>query len=74
MTKIIESGDCGNSPKNRFAQNLSIAIARRDSAYLLEVATDDVFWNIIGRKLIEGKEALAQKLEAASLVDELIIV
>lgn len=73
MTKIIESGDCGNSPKNQFAQSLSIAIARCDSVYLQEVATEDVAWSIIGRQLIEGKEALAQALDAASQVDELII-
>jgi hypothetical protein len=73
MTKIIESGDCGNSPKNEFAQSLSIAIARCDSAYLQEVATDDVVWNVIGRQLIEGKKALTQALDAASQVDELII-
>lgn len=73
MTKIIESGDCGNSPKNRFAQDLSIAIARRDTAYLLEVASDDVSWNIIGLPLIEGKAALAQRIETESHVDELII-
>ena len=62
MTKIIISEDCGNSPKNIFVQDLTIAFAKGDSKFILSNATDDIRWNIIGEQLIEGKDQFAEAL------------
>jgi hypothetical protein len=35
MTKVILSEDCGNSPKNIFLKDLSIAIAKEDKKFIL---------------------------------------
>ena len=63
MTKVITSEDCGNSPKNIFVQDLTIALAKRDSKFILDSVTDDVRWNMVGDKLIEGKGNFAKALE-----------
>ena len=63
MTKVITSEDCGNSPKNIFVQDLTIAFAKGDSTFLLSKVTDDIRWNKIGDTLIEGKEDFALALD-----------
>jgi hypothetical protein len=63
MTKVIIGEDCGNSPKNIFVQELTIAFAKGDSKFILSKVTDDVRWNIVGDRVIEGKEDLAEALE-----------
>ena len=73
MTKIVKSGDCGNSPKNQFAQDLAIAIAKRDSKFLLDVATDDFTWNKVGHQLIDNKESLEEVVLASKEVEEVVI-
>jgi hypothetical protein len=60
MTKVIVCEDCGNSPKNIFVQEITIALAKGDSKFILSNVTDDIRWNIIGDQLIEGKEHLAE--------------
>ena len=63
MTRVITSEDCGNSPKNIFIQDLTIAFARRDSKFILDNVTDEIRWNIVGDQLIEGKGNFARALE-----------
>ncbi|HEX6032823.1 MAG TPA: hypothetical protein VFY83_00265 [Anaerolineales bacterium] len=63
MTKVIIGEDCGNSPKNIFVQELTIAFAKADSRFLLKNVTDDVRWNILGNQLIQGKDRFAEALE-----------
>ena len=63
MTRVITSEDCGNSPKNIFVQDLTIALAKRDSKFMLDNVTDDIRWNIVGDKLIEGKDSFVKALE-----------
>ena len=63
MTKVIIGEDCGNSPKNIFVQELTIAFAKADSRFLLKNVTDDVRWNILGDQVIQGKDDFAEALE-----------
>jgi hypothetical protein len=63
MTKVIIGEDCGNSPKNIFVQELTIAFAKGDSKYLLKNVTDDVCWTIVGDRTIEGKDSLIEALK-----------
>ena len=73
MTMVIASEECGNSPKNIFAQELTIAFARVDSKFLLESVTDNIRWNNIGGKIIEGKEGFAKALKQSKKATELIV-
>ena len=63
MTKIIASPNCGNSPKMEFLKQFNIAFAEGDIAFLTKKVTDNIVWNIIGDKKIEGIEAFTEELE-----------
>lgn len=63
MTKIISSPNCGNSPKMEFIKQFNIAFAEGNAAFLTENVTDNIVWNIIGDKKIEGIDAFALELE-----------
>lgn len=65
MAKIITSEDCGNSPKNLFVQNVSIALAVSDAPTILNSVTEDIRWNIVGDKLVLGRDELAKTLAKA---------
>lgn len=75
MTKIISSPNCGNSPKMEFLKEFNIAFAKGDIGYITESVTDDIVWNIIGDKIIEGKEKFTSELEKmkSEKVSELIL-
>jgi hypothetical protein len=63
MMKVKISEDCGNSPKNVFVQDLTIAFAKGDAEFIQSNVTDDIQWNIVGDRLLEGKEKIMEMLE-----------
>lgn len=63
MTKIISSPNCGNSPKMEFLKEFNIAFAEGNVKFLAESVTDEIIWNIIGDRKIEGRENFAEELE-----------
>jgi hypothetical protein len=62
MTRVYISEDCGNSPKNIFVQELTIAFAKCNSKFILNSVTDDVTLTMVGDTQIQGKENLANML------------
>lgn len=75
MTKIISSPNCGNSPKMEFLKEFNIAFAKGDVEFITESVTEDIVWNIIGNKKIEGKEKFTMELEKmkSEKVSELVL-
>jgi hypothetical protein len=63
MMKINVSKDCGNSPKNIFIQNLTIAFAKGETGFILESVAEDIVWNIAGGLLIQGKRDFTNVLK-----------
>lgn len=63
MTRIIIGEDCGNSPKNIFVQEITIALAKGDLKSVLNRVTDDIRWRVVGDRVIQGKDRLAEALE-----------
>ncbi|MFA7688054.1 MAG: nuclear transport factor 2 family protein [Moheibacter sp.] len=63
MTKIVSSPNCGNSPKMEFLKEFNIAFAKGNIAYIAENVADEIDWNIIGDRKIEGKEKFKKELE-----------
>lgn len=63
MTKIVSSPNCGNSPKMEFLKDFNIAFAKGNVEFLIDSVTDEIVWNIIGAKKIEGKENYAEELK-----------
>jgi hypothetical protein len=58
MTKILKCKDCGNSPKSRRLEALTIAIARADLLSIKDQLADDICWRQIGRKPVVGVDAV----------------
>lgn len=63
MTKIVSSPNCGNSPKMEFLKDFNIAFARGNVEFITENVTDEIVWNIIGGRKIEGIEKFTVELE-----------
>jgi len=63
MTKIVSSPNCGNSPKMEFLKEFNIAFAKGNIEYITESVADEINWNIIGDRKIEGKENFRKELE-----------
>lgn len=61
--KVLCPVDCGNAPKKLLLKQLNIAFAKNDIVFITENITDDFHWNIIGEKLIQGKEDFANTLK-----------
>jgi hypothetical protein len=70
MTKIIRSKDCGNSPKNKFVEDVKIAFAKHNVKFLLNNLTDDIAWQIAGQKPIHGKNELVAAIQGTSQSSE----
>ncbi|MBY5957058.1 nuclear transport factor 2 family protein [Membranicola marinus] len=56
MTKIILKTDCGHSPKREFLKNFNVAFGKGNVAFLTDNVTEDVIWNMVGNKIIDGKD------------------
>ncbi len=63
MAKIIIGEDCGNSPKKTFLKQFNISFAENDIAFIINNVSEDISWNIIGDKHIQGKKDFEEALE-----------
>ncbi|MBY0121631.1 hypothetical protein [Bacillus sp. S/N-304-OC-R1] len=61
--KIICPEDCGNAPKKQHLKEFNIALVKNDLIFIIDNITDDFNWNIIGKKLIKGKESSVETLK-----------
>lgn len=56
--------DCGNAPRKQVLKDFNIAFAKSDVDAILEMVRDDIVWEIVGERRIEGKDAMRAALEA----------
>lgn len=61
--KVTCRPDCGNSPKKQLLKDFNIAYAKGDTTFLAERVIDDIVWNRIGDKIIDGIEMFTEELE-----------
>lgn len=45
MTRLIRSADCGNSPKNKMAEDIAVALEIRDIEFLETVLDAEAIWS-----------------------------
>jgi hypothetical protein len=64
MLKITINEDCGNAPKKLFLRDIYIAFAKNDLQHILQNVSDGIRWNMVGDSLVEGKEQVANVIEA----------
>lgn len=50
MTKVISETNCGNSSKMEFLKQFNIAFSEGNIPFITNSVTDDIVWNIIGKK------------------------
>ena len=60
--KVECAENCGNSPKKMLLKDLSIAFAKNEISFCMDWMTDDVVWEIVGDKLIRGKDDFEKAL------------
>ena len=62
MPQIKPGNDCGNSPKNLFLQNLTIAMASGNAQRISRFLTPDVVWQTAGGKPVSGVEQVCKTI------------
>lgn len=70
---IKKSKDCGNSPKQQFLQDLTIALACNHLSELESFLSQDISWCQSGRADIVGMDTLINKLKKNPPADSLTI-
>ncbi len=58
---IVDVG-CGNSPRMMLIRDFNLSMATGDTDAVLDWLADDVVWNLVGIKRLEGKAAVAEWL------------
>ena len=56
--KVIRSSGCGNSPKQKLVEDMSVALAGADVGIMASLAVPELVWLHIGKKPIEGQDAV----------------
>ncbi|MBM3137073.1 MAG: nuclear transport factor 2 family protein [Chloroflexi bacterium] len=59
--------DCGNSPKNLFLRDFSLAFARGNVDEVLCRVSDDIVVTLVGERELRGRQALADYLGSLPL-------
>ncbi|SHJ07051.1 SnoaL-like domain-containing protein [Tangfeifania diversioriginum] len=67
--RIIVEEDCGNSPRKHLLKEFNIAFARGDVENILSYVTDDIAWESVGEKRLEGIENFRKELESLKQVE-----
>ncbi|GHO50519.1 hypothetical protein [Ktedonospora formicarum] len=71
MVMITVHEDCGNAPKKLFLKDFIVAAVSNDSAFVARKITDDILWNLVGRRCISGKQDVLTQLQR-SRSDEVV--
>lgn len=75
MVKVHVSVDCGNAPRKEFIRDFNVAFAENKTDEILAFMADDITWNMIGNKVLHGKEEARKMLETmeGEQAEELIL-
>lgn len=60
--KVDCAENCGNAPRKELLRDFTIALAKNNSNFFSEWLKDDINWEIIGEKNIQGKEAFESRI------------
>lgn len=62
MLKINVKTDCGHSPKRTFLRDFNIAFGKGDATFIIAHVTDDIVWEMMGERTIEGKDSFSKAI------------
>jgi len=67
LIRVISGKDCGNSPRNLFLKNFTVAFAKGDKKYIEQNITEVAKWDYIGKEIVTGKDKFLKKLTKSNL-------
>ena len=73
MMKVIRSSGCGNSPKQKLVEDMSVALAGADVGIMASLAVPELVWLHIGKKPIEGQGAVLSAIRKSGPATEVAI-
>ncbi|WP_417602885.1 nuclear transport factor 2 family protein [Owenweeksia hongkongensis] len=53
-----------NNPKEEFVRKFNQAFLANDISFILESLTEDVYWEMVGERILDGKEKLKDFFDA----------
>ncbi|WP_257558148.1 hypothetical protein [Sphingobium sp. CFD-2] len=71
MVEITDSSDCGNSPKNRFAQDVAVALETGNPP--TDMLSERVIWFRLHHDAVKGREAVLQAIREQPEVSSIVI-
>ena len=71
--RVIRSPDCGNAPKQKLLEGMTVALAGADTGLVDSLALPDLVWLHIGKKPIEGQDAVRSVIRKFGPATELAI-
>lgn len=72
-TKVERSSDCGNSPKQKLLEDVSVALATGDTKTIEKLTLPELTWHQVGKAPVEGRDAVFKQLSKAGAATELVI-
>ena len=71
--KVIRSSDCGNSPKQKLLEDMSVALAGADAGLIDSLAVPELVWLHVGKKPVEGQDAVFSAIQKSGPATEVAI-
>ena len=71
MVQVRGSKDCGNSPKNKFVQDVAVAFECGEA--IPGAISENVIWEIASKGPISGKDAVFKELAARRKVSSIVV-
>jgi len=71
--KVIRSSGCGNSSKQKLVVDMSVALAGADVGIMASLAVPELVWLHIGKKPIEGQDAVLSAIRKSGPATEVAV-
>ena len=71
--KVIRSSDCGNSPKQKLLEDMSVALAGADARLIDSLTVPELVWLHVGGNPVEGQDAVLSAIRKSGPATEVAI-
>ena len=73
VMKVIRSSDCGHSPKQKLLEDMPVALAGADAGLIDSLTVPELVWLHIGKKSVEGQDAVLSAIRKSGPATEVAI-
>ena len=71
--KVIRSSDCGNSPKQKLLEDMSVTLAGADAGLVDLLAVPELVWLHVEKNPVEGQDAVLSAIPNSGPATEVAI-